>query len=208
MLATLLSTPCAGPLLIPVITFAIGTGSRPIIFSTCTAVGLGMSFPYVVLAWNPGWMKIMPKPGEWMRTFKELMGFLLLGTAVWLLWQRRKDGELVVWTVAFSVFVGLAGWLYGRWSDPLKSTAKRLAAPIIALAIIAVGGYFCFAVMYVSPSALATTETTTVVEKQTPSRLVDGFEASSYHWQPFRLEAVLAAGARGQTVVVDWTADW
>jgi thiol:disulfide interchange protein DsbD len=193
-------------LLIPVISFALKTQSPPIIFSTLTAVGVGMGIPYVLLALEPRWMKIMPRPGDWMRTFKEFMGFLLLGTAVWLLWQRRKNGELVVWTVAFSTFVAMAGWLYGRWSDPLKSTAKRMAAPLLALLLIGVGAYFSFAVMYEPPRRSTTPEA--VAQLEPYSAAADGSRNDNYHWQPFNLDAILAARAKGRTVVVDWTADW
>jgi suppressor for copper-sensitivity B len=221
-LATLLSTPCSGPLLIPVISFALKTQNPPIIFATLTAVGLGMSVPYLLLAWKPGWMKVMPKPGDWMRTFKELMGFLLLGTAIWLLWQRRRNGELVVWTVAFSTFVALAGWLYGRWSDPMKSNAKRLAAPLLAILLIALGAYFSFGIMYQSPSSISSRATNApsalgasgssgesdAQQMNSSARSGEILTEADYHWQPFDLKAFLAAQSKGKTIVVDWTADW
>lgn len=205
-LATLLSTPCSGPLLIPVISFALKSQSPPVIFATLSAIGLGMALPYLLLAWKPGWMKIMPKPGDWMRTFKEFMGFLLLGTAIWLLWQRRRNGELVVWTVAFSTFVGLAGWLYGRWSDPMKSAAKRFAAPVLAILLIAAGAFFSFGVMYEPPVSAA--DQVAGRQTQSAAHSVENTNEQDYHWRPFDLKTFLAAQSKGQTVVVDWTADW
>jgi suppressor for copper-sensitivity B len=207
MLATLLSTPCSGPLLIPVISFALKTKSPPIIFSTLTAVGIGMGFPYLVLAWKPGWMKLMPKPGDWMRTFKEFMGFLLLGTAIWLLWQRRRNGELVVWTVAFSTFVAMAGWLYGRWADPMNSRAKRLMAPLAALLLIAGGAWFSFGVMYHPPGPIARSVDAGPNAEPPPSG-IDHKSTQEYHWKPFDLNEILMWRAKGRTVVVDWTADY
>jgi len=179
MIATLLSTPCSGPFLGATVSFAV-TQPPLIIFVIYAAMGLGMASPYVVMSWNPAWMRILPRPGEWMKTFKEFMGFLMLGTAMWLLWQRRKDGELVVWTVAFCLFVSLAVWLYGRMSSPLASAAKRYAAPVAAVLLIGLGAVFCFVVMYAAPS----------------------------NWEPYSQEKFLELRADGKTVMVDWTADW
>lgn len=187
MLATVLATPCSGPFLGATIAYALSQ-PVPIIFAIYLAMGFGMAFPYVALAMFPGWMKKLPRPGEWMNTFKEFMGFLLLATALWLLWQRRDDGEFVVWTVAFCIIVAMAVWIYGHWSDPLASTAKRYAAPVAALLLVAAGGYFSFAVMYEPPKRVA--------------------KVSTEHWPAFDLDRLLAAREEGKTVIVDWTADW
>jgi thiol:disulfide interchange protein len=211
MLATVLSTPCSGPLLIPVTSFAIGSGSPPIIFATLAAVGIGMALPYVVLACNPAWMRILPKPGDWMRTFKESMAFLLLGTVVWLLWTRREKGEFVFWIVAFSSFVALAGWIYGRCADPLNSATKRRTGLVVATMLIAASAYFCFGIMYVPPQKSLATDRTDALSANTPastSSSIHDTQDKEYHWKPFELETVLSARAAGRTVVVDWTAKW
>src|SRR5207237_10639857 len=104
---------------------------------------------------------------------REVMGFLILGTAAWLLWQRRVNGEFVFWTVAFCIFVAFGLWLYGRWSDPLASTVKRFVAPFAGAALIALGGLFCFAVMY-EPGKAATRV------------------ATSEEWQPYSKDLLAA----------------
>ncbi len=201
MLATILATPCSGPFLGATLSYALRLPPLQI-FAVFTSIGLGMASPYVLLAFFPGWMRVLPRPGEWMNMFKQFMGFLMLGTAVWLLWQRRTNGELVVWTVAFCVFVALAMWLYGRMSDPLASAGRRLAAPIVALLLIALGAFFCFNIMY-SP-ALAR-------GPSVDSPIANGngtHPESAYHWEPFNLDKFVALRAQGRTLVVDWTADW
>ncbi len=179
MLATLLATPCSGPFLGATLSYAL-IQPPGVIFAIFSSIGLGMAFPYVLMAWSPGWLKLLPRPGEWMNWFKEVMGFLMLGTAAWLLWQRRANGELVVWTVVFCIFVALAAWLYGRLSDPLMSAAKRLAAPAVGVAVIALSAYVCFGLMY----------------------------APATHWEPYSQDRLLALEAEGKTVMVDFTADW
>ena len=48
------------------------------------AVGLGMASPYLVIGAFPRLIRFLPKPGAWMDTFKQFMGFLLLATVVYL----------------------------------------------------------------------------------------------------------------------------
>ncbi len=193
MVATLLATPCSGPFLGATLSYAL-LQPPGVIFAVFTAIGLGMAFPYVLLSWNPSWLRIVPRPGEWMNTFKGVMGFLMLGTAAWLLWQRRSNGELVVWAVVFCLFVALSAWLYGRWTSPLTSAAKRFAAPVVAAALIGLSAYFCFGLMYAAaPAAHAAAR---------------GVTDSSSVWQPFRRDQFVSLRAEGKTVIVDWTAEW
>ncbi len=194
MLATVLATPCSGPFLGATLSYAI-LQPPPVTFAIFASIGLGMAAPYVALAWNPGWLTILPQPGAWMNALKEGMAFLMLGTAVWLLWQRRSDGDLVVWTVAFCLFVGVAAWLYGRLSGPSASTTKRFAAPAVATLLVAFGAYFCFGLMHTPSVAARMSEYGTA-------------NTSPVQWQPFQRSKLDAYLALGDTVIVNWTADW
>ena len=49
------------------------------------AIAAGMSAPYLLLSAQPAWVKLLPKPGAWMERVKQLMGFLLLATLLFLL---------------------------------------------------------------------------------------------------------------------------
>ena len=48
------------------------------------AVGLGMASPYLVIGAFPRLIRFLPKPGAWMETVEQFMGFLLLATVVYL----------------------------------------------------------------------------------------------------------------------------
>ena len=57
-------------------------------------LGLGMASPFLLASYIPRFAEILPKPGPWMATFKEIMAFPLYLTAVWLLWvSGRQTGE-------------------------------------------------------------------------------------------------------------------
>jgi thiol:disulfide interchange protein len=182
MLATVLATPCSGPFLGSTITWTL---SQPelVVFAIFTALGLGMALPYVVLTANPRLLKIVPKPGPWMDTFKQSMGFLLLATVVYLMISLRQ--ELMLFTVAFLVFVGLGCWWWGRFSVRARSSGRRLATLVVALGIAAIGWRVSF------------------VDFQ-------GLFASDEHteWEEFDPTVFAAYLDSGRSVLVDFTADW
>ena len=65
ILATALATPCTAPFLAGGMGAAL-TQSNGVIIAAMTAVAAGLAFPYVLLSFKPGWLKILPKPGDWM----------------------------------------------------------------------------------------------------------------------------------------------
>ena len=45
---------------------------------------LGMAMPFFLLTCFPALLEKIPRPGPWMETFKQFMGFLMVGTAIFL----------------------------------------------------------------------------------------------------------------------------
>ncbi len=83
VLATILSTPCSAPFLGTALTFAFTTGTSGI-FLIFFFVGLGLSFPFILTGLFPALISFLPKPGAWMDKLKNILGFTLLLTFVWL----------------------------------------------------------------------------------------------------------------------------
>jgi len=141
--AVLIATPCTAPLLGPALGFAF---SQPplVILTIFSLTGLGLGLPFLLLGIWPGIIRKLPKPGNWMNTFKEVMGFLLFGTAVYLFTTFAKlapsaiDGAL--WWI---LFLGFSAWLLGRARNPLAKQWFRRLGQIGAL-LIAVGSGFLF----------------------------------------------------------------
>ena len=113
VMAVLLATPCTAPLLGSALGFAfMQPGWLILIFFIL--IGLGLALPFILLGLNPGLVNKLPKPGEWMNRFREVMGFLLAGTAVYLLsvLQRQLGGNFsgILW---FFLILALSAWLFG-----------------------------------------------------------------------------------------------
>lgn len=92
VLATVLSTPCSAPILGTAITLIISQNGWQIL-ALFAVMGVGMATPYWLIAITPNALKLLPKPGAWMYTFRKVLGALLVATALWLGW--------LAWGVSF-----------------------------------------------------------------------------------------------------------
>ncbi|MCL5270596.1 MAG: thioredoxin family protein [bacterium] len=213
LLATALATPCLGPLLGAALSFAFAQPAETIMLIFLT-IGLGMAAPFVALAARPGWMRIIPRPGAWMETFEQIMGFLLLATVVWLLSivgaQTGTTG--LVWTMVFLLCVALACWLAGKGGD-LRGGATRRWSCRAAAVLVVVGGYLYFPEAYLDSfaggakaagaSAREAAATTTA-----PHARSVGAHEGEIAWEPFSVARVEQLAREGRTMFIDFSADW
>jgi thiol:disulfide interchange protein DsbD len=123
VVATLLATPCSGPLLGGILAWVL---QRPPveIFAVFFSIGVGMALPYVILTARPALIKYIPKPGEWTVVFEEVMGFLLMLTAIYLVWI--SDISFRMNLVLFLFFVAFGFWQYGRFGSLEKGRFPEL----------------------------------------------------------------------------------
>jgi len=131
LLSTLLGVSCTAPFLGTAMGFALGQSSL-IIFLMFIAIGLGMSLPYILIGIFPSWLSKLPKPGEWMETLKEFMGFLLLGTVVFLVGSVAPE-ELTP-TLALLVALWFGVWAIGKL-DYSSSPERKTLVWAVALAV-------------------------------------------------------------------------
>jgi thiol:disulfide interchange protein DsbD len=195
VLATILATPCTAPFLAPALGFAFSQSATTVILIFLT-VGVGLASPYVLLSWNPAWLKFLPKPGAWMEKFKIAIGFPMLATVVWLFnIATASYGKNVLWLGVFLVVVAFAAWIFGEFVQ--RGRKHKTAAAIVTL-ILLIGGY-AFALEKELDWRTAMPEDTTGSLKES----ADGID-----WQRWSPEAVAQAHADGKIILVDFTADW
>ncbi|HVS53973.1 MAG TPA: protein-disulfide reductase DsbD domain-containing protein [Opitutaceae bacterium] len=178
VLATVVATPCSAPILAPALgaALAVPTAESFLLF---TAIGLGLSLPYLLLSVFPAAVKILPRPGAWMETFKQFMAFPLyatVGVLVWVLSGQVPDETLLA--IMGLVVIAVGVWVYGRWHAPGASTARARFGSV-ALAALLVGGAW-----------------------------IGWPHASKIAWEPWSPEAVAKLRADGRIVYVDFTAKW
>jgi thiol:disulfide interchange protein len=174
---TILATPCSGPFLGSAFGYLLNQPPR-MAYLIFGAVGIGMASPYLVIGAVPELLRFLPRPGRWMETVQQLMGFLLLATVVYLF--TTLSTTYFISTLTLLVGLWFACWWIGR--TPLTAAAGwRVAAWIGGPAVAALVGWFAFTVL---------------------------FQESKIHWQPFSPEALARARADGKTVMVDFSANW
>lgn len=201
VLATAVATPCTGPFLGSAVGFAVTLPALQAL-SIFSFLGLGMSLPYLLLAAFPQLLRFMPRPGPWMDTFKQLMGFLMLASVLWLVWVFGAQTNALALTLLLGgfFFLAFASWIYGRWATPLKSRAVRLTATAIAVLVCACGGY-----------AIWTSTSAWVEAMGGGSKIaatVATAEAGADVWEEFSAERVAELRQKGIPVFIDFTAKW
>ncbi|MFQ5731491.1 MAG: protein-disulfide reductase DsbD domain-containing protein [Planctomycetaceae bacterium] len=133
IMATVLATPCSGPFL--GVTFAWSVKQpADITYLVWGTMGLGMAFPYLMLGVFPRAIRFLPRPGEWMVRFKEISGFVLMGTTLWVI--RTLDKSELVYALIILVSLGFSLWLLGKLSLPNAPSRRRWMVRGTALAIV------------------------------------------------------------------------
>lgn len=197
VLATAVATPCTGPFLGSAIGFAV---TLPIFQSLLifTSLGLGMCFPYLLLAAFPSFLRFMPKPGAWMETFKQLMGFLLLATVLWLMWvfSAQTDTFSLICLLAGFLCFSIGAWIYGRNCSPIVKRRKR----ILAFAFVIFFAFIGIEVILLPRASWYSQELSSNDSKSNRNHWAD--------WENFSPERVAQLRNAGKPILIDFTAKW
>ncbi|NOT88351.1 MAG: cytochrome C biogenesis protein [Lysobacter sp.] len=133
VLAVVVAAPCTAPMMFQALAWAFtaSTASALLVFF---GLGLGLAAPFLLIAYIPALARLLPKPGAWMDTFKQLLAFPLYFTAVWLLWvlaKQRGADAVALWAVS-AVLLAFAAW---AWTHAQMHGARwaRFAAIIAML---------------------------------------------------------------------------
>lgn len=111
VLAVLVASPCTAPAMGWALGFTLtqGAGITLLVFA---ALGLGFAAPFFALSYWPGLLRFLPKPGDWMVRFGQLMAFPMFAAAVWLVWvlQEQAGAIGVASVLATMVLIAFAVW--------------------------------------------------------------------------------------------------
>ncbi|QEG21052.1 protein-disulfide reductase DsbD family protein [Mariniblastus fucicola] len=205
VLSTVLATPCSGPFLGSALAWAVIQPTH-LTFLVFATVGLGMASPFLAIGFFPSLVKWLPKPGPWMKGFKELMGFVLIATVIFLLSFIQIPA--LVPTVALLAAVGMACWWYGGKS--LKSSSSEWWRLATSMAIVVFGAWLSFGWLYeVSTARFDRAANRHVVDQAGQAmQVAETPVGEDIPWQPYSEELLEQSIASGKTVFVDFTADW
>jgi thiol:disulfide interchange protein len=182
VLTTLAATPCTAPFMGGAVGFALSqpTWVAMLVFSS---LALGVAAPYMTLTLFPALLKKLPRPGEWMVTFKQALAFPMLLAVVWLSWvfASQVGSDRMAMLLLALVVLANASWIYGRWGNSYVAKTRRLGTLAALLVMLGAGalGY--------------------QASRQ---------DASAEKWLTFSPELVNGLVAEGKPVFLDFTADW
>lgn len=189
ILTTLIATPCGAPLLATAMTYTLQQSALIALF-LFTIFGLGVAFPYLVLSFFPKMIDKLPRPGNWMVTFKKSMAFPLLATVAFLLTvfvkQTGEEGiVLMIWSL---VIFATAAFVYGTWSPRFTPAIRRYVVGFSLTIILATGaGYLAWQAMNTERNQTA---------------------AIDHEWTGWEPTIVDNTRKKGRIVWIDYTADW
>jgi thiol:disulfide interchange protein len=178
VLSTVLATPCSGPFLGPVFGFTL-TQSTAVTYAVFGAIATGMALPYFLVGLLPALVRFLPRPGAWMGTFKEILGFVMLGTVAYLFTFLNHDYFVATFTMLIGIWA--ACWWVGKAQEARGGTIG-FGRWVQAATVAAVVGSLAF--FFLGPVK------------------------SVIDWEPFSRQRLADLRREGATVLIDFSADW
>ena len=135
VLAVVVASPCTAPFMGSALGYAL---TQPIYITLLVfaSLGLGMALPMVILSYSNAAVRVLPKPGPWMDTAKNVLAFPLYLTSVWLLWVAGNQSGVNTMALALAglILLAMAAYLYGE-SYLRKALSALLLIAAVVLAI-------------------------------------------------------------------------
>ncbi len=173
------AAPCIGPFILGLLAWVATTGNPWLGFLIFFILSLGLGTPLFFLVLFSGQLQRLPKSGEWMLWVRKLLGWILVGMALYFL--RPLSGEPATTLLMAGAFGAAA--LHLGWLDRTHSRLRIFAG--IKAAILMIGLFM----------AVVTTG----------SWLLAGPGVVWENWSAERLEQ---ARRQQQPVIADFYASW
>ena len=185
VLATVVATPCTAPFMGAALGFSI-TQPHLIGFIVFSGIGIGMASPYLVLSFQPRWVKLLPKPGKWMQTLKQALSFPLFFTVAWLVWVLgNQNGVDSVLKILFGILLlSISLFIYGKGQVTTHQSRKKIL--------------YGLTLFFISLSILISWPD----QKNIPSTIL----STESHWKVWKPEIIESTNER--PIFVDFTAAW
>ena len=192
VLATVVATPCSAPFMAPALGAALTqpAGEALCIFA---ALGLGIALPYVILSFAPWMRRILPRPGAWMDTLKQLFAFPVYATAAWLLWVLAEQTSPIGLGAALAgaILISLSAWVYQKSHSSVGGGKAAVLA--VALISLALAVFLPVRAAQVAGVPISTANAATHGDDE---------------WQPYDAARVAQLRAAGKPLLVNFTASW
>ncbi|MGH8159872.1 MAG: protein-disulfide reductase DsbD family protein [Rhodanobacter sp.] len=183
VLAVVVASPCTAPFMGSALAYAF---AAPMLAALLVflALGIGLALPFLLIGFVPALARLLPRPGRWMETLKQVLAFPMYLTATWLVWvlAKQRGADAVGLVLVAMVLLAATLWWFERSRS--RGAISRVFVALLAAATLAP----MYLLAHVPPPArIAIAE--------------DGVVA----YTPEKLAELRTAGT---PVFVDMTADW
>jgi thiol:disulfide interchange protein DsbD len=192
VLTTLVATPCTAPFMAAAVGAAL-TQSPVVALVIFAGLGVGLSLPYLLLSFAPWTRRVLPKPGAWMDTLKQLFAFPMYASAAWLLWVLAQQTSSLGLGAALTgvILIALSGWAYQK----SKSSGRTMRLTALATALAAFVLAVLLPLRFDDAAAAPTAKTAAAAQ-----------EAGG--WQPYDAARATEITAAGRPLLINFTASW
>ena len=191
VLSTTAASPCTVPFMTSAVGFAFSRSSLEI-FVIFFFLGLGLSFPYLVLSFFPKALKHIPSPGRWTEVLKKILSIPLFLTVLWLLWILYLQVEFKLFLFSLGVFPLLLLWLFLQKAFQKAITGKILNFIFICLVI----GFFVL-----QQSVHSSFQKDNVIQNKKSSN-------QGLNWTIFHQDKLLFDKQAGKNIFLAFGAEW
>nr|WP_040672988.1 protein-disulfide reductase DsbD [Rhodanobacter spathiphylli] len=183
VLAVVVASPCTAPFMGSALAYAFAApmASALLVF---LMLGIGLALPFLAVGFVPALGRLLPRPGRWMETLKQVLAFPMYLTAAWLVWvlANQRGADAVGLVLVAMVLLAMTLWWFERSRS--RGAISKLAVVVLAIATVV-------------PMALLA---------QVPPRSASAAtEEGVVAYSPEKLASLRTAGT---PVFVDMTADW
>ncbi len=200
VLSAIIVGPCVAPPLAGALLYISQTGNALLGGAALFAMGLGFGVPLLVVGATSG--ELLPRAGTWMETIKQIFGVVMLGVAIWFM-ERVLPASIVLllWALLFiatSIFMGALDRIEAvttQWQRLWKSLGLvMLIYGVVLIVAAAIGG----------GTVLKPFKQISFTEQFASDDLSFEYVSSMEELN----NELLRASQNGQTVMLDFYADW
>lgn len=186
LLAVIVASPCTVPFMAGALGYAL-VHPAAVTIAIFLGLGVGFALPFLAISFVPNLQRMLPRPGAWMNSMRQILAFPMLATAVWLLWilGRQTGVDSLAFTLGASLAMGFALWC---WGVSQQKPLWRWRIPGWVAAVL------CGAALYLAQTFAFSAPT--------------GIAAEESNEQPWSVSAVAELREQGRPVFAYFTADW
>lgn len=135
VLAVVVASPCTAPFMGAALAYALVAPAAQTLL-VMLALGVGLALPLTLIGMVPALARLLPKPGRWMETLKQVLAFPMYLSAIWLVWvlANQRGADAMALALIAMVLLAAAAWWHAR-----RVTGRKLGhALTVVLALAAV----------------------------------------------------------------------